>query len=365
MEMHVAILSRELQRRGHDVWVAAAPGSPLSAALGGAEVHVWSFPGGRYVAPVQTLRLARWLQRVQPDVIHAHYSRDLWQLVPAMKAVADVPLVFTKHIGTQRPKRDPLHRWLYRRVDYAVAISRVIAQNLLATHPLPAAKVGVIYHGVDVAEFERARERREQVRREFGFGPDHLAIGIMGRLEPHKGHLEFIAMAERVAPVLPEARFLIVGGETVGEEEKAERIRARWRSSPVRDRIVLAGFRSDVPAVLAAMDLFVFPSHAEAFGLVLIEAMAAGLPVVTSNCDGVLDVVEEGVTGWMVPPTDVDGLANHVLAVARDLQLRQKISRAAVEVARFKFSRERMVDEIVSLYTELFGARTTGSPPTD
>jgi len=361
MEMHVAVLSRELLRRGHRVWVARSPGSPLARALEAEGIPYWDLPGGRYVAPLQTLSLARKLQQIRPDVVHVHYSRDLWLVVPALTGRGRIPLVFIKHIGTRRPKRDPFHLWLYRRVDFAIAISRVIARNLLNTHPLPPEKVGIIYHGVDVAAFQAARSERERVRRELGFGEGDFVAGIMGRLEPHKGHLEFIAMAEKVAQELPEARFLIVGGETVGEAHKAEVVRERWRSSPVRDRIVMAGFRTDVPEVLSAMDVFVFPSHAEAFGLALIEAMAAGLPVITSNCDGVLDVVEDGVTGWTVPPTDVAQLAEKVLELARNPRLRQQMAQAALERARCSFDLGRMVSEVEGLYLRLLAEKRGNS----
>lgn len=354
--MHVAHLSRELARRGHQVVLLCSPGSRLASATP-TKVADLSVPG--YVALRSVFRAAQLLRAFRPDVVHVHYSRDLWVIVPALWGLPGVPLVFTKHIGTRRPKRDPLHAYLYRRVDQAIAISQVIARNLQETHPLPQRKIRVLYHGVDVDAFQAARAERDQVRRELGLERHHFVAGILGRLEPHKGHLEFIAMAERVAAELPHARFLIVGGETVGEEEKAEVIRRRWRESSARERICLTGFRSDVPRVLSAMDVFVFPSHAEAFGLVLIEAMAAGLPVVTSNCDGVLDVVEDGVTGWTVSPTDVDALAARVLELARDADLRERMAAAALTQARERFDLQRMLGELEGLYRHLTETRRT------
>ena len=107
------------------------------------------------------------------------------------------------------------------------------------------------------------------------------------------------------------------------------------------------------------MDLFVFPSHAEAFGLVLIEAMAAGLPIVTSNCDGVLDVVEDGVNAFMLDPTDVDGIAEKIVLLAQDLQLRRRFSTASLELARKRFDLNRMADEIEQLYSRLIQKRNS------
>jgi len=145
-----------------------------------------------------------------------------------------------------------------------------------------------------------------------------LVVGVVGRVTPAKGHREFLEMAAHLAGPFPNARFLIVGEATRGEEDEGRAILDGIAAGPLRGRVTVTGFRGDVPDLLAGMDVFAFPSHNEAFGLALIEAMAAGLPTVSSDCDDVLDIVAEGETGLMVPPRDGAKLAAAVGALLGD-----------------------------------------------
>jgi glycosyltransferase involved in cell wall biosynthesis len=258
-------------------------------------------------------------------------------------------VVLIKHVGTMRAKRDPVHRWLYRNVAQVWAISRVIRDNLIATHPLPAAKVEIVYHGLDLAKFRVPGEVRKRVRREFGFADDALVVGIVGRLEPGKGHVEFLRMAGQVARQVPQSAFLVVGSPTRGEEFRAEPIFRLAQELNLGSRLVFAGFRQDIPAVLSAMDVFAFPSRAEAFGLVLIEAMAAGVPVVSTASDGVLDIVVDGESGLLVPPQDVAALERAVLRLLASPELRSRLGMAGRRRVEQLFTAERAVARMVEL----------------
>jgi glycosyltransferase involved in cell wall biosynthesis len=283
------------------------------------------------------------------DLVHSHYARDLWTLAPAL-CRQRVPLILTKHLGTQQPKRDLLHRWIYRRVNHVVAISEVIRQNLLATHPLTAEQVSVVHHGVDLREFAPETIDRKAVRHELELAPDHLVIGIIGRLQISKGYLEFLEMARQIAAEFPHARFLLVGEASRGESNEAEMILGKiqeWRLETVVRHL---GFRQDIPRLLAAMDIFVFPSHAEAFGLALIEAMAMAKPVVASNSDGVLDIVLDRQTGLMAPPRDVGALRAAVALLARDAEQRLAMGRRARDHVLKFFALDRMLNAIESIY---------------
>src|SRR5574341_694130 len=143
MEMHVGFLSTHLARRGHTIIPACYPGSPLQRDLQKRGFTPLRIRLGGYFHPFGIRRLAQWMDEYRVDLVHSHYARDLWTLAPALWRRQRVPLILTKHLGTQQPKRDLLHRWIYRRVNHVVAISEVIRQNLLATHPLTAEQVSV------------------------------------------------------------------------------------------------------------------------------------------------------------------------------------------------------------------------------
>ncbi len=347
--MQVGATAELLRSRGHQVQVACAPRTPLHADLVQRGFAPFSFRPCGYVDPVAIVRLARWLRQQRVEIVHCHFSCDLWAVVPASQLAGRVPVVLIKHVGTMRPKRDPLHRWLYRNVAQVWAISRVIRDNLIATHPLPAEKVEIVHQGLDLAKFRVPTEVRNRLRREFGFAEKALVVGIIGRLEPGKGHLEFLQMAGRVARQVPQSAFLVVGTPTRGEEFRAEPIFRLAKELDLGPRLVFAGFRQDIPAVLAAMDVFAFPSRAEAFGLVLIEAMAAGLPVVSTASDGVLDIVVDGQSGLLVPPQDVAALEKAVLRLLASPELRLELGREGQRRVEELFTAERMVARVEEL----------------
>jgi glycosyltransferase involved in cell wall biosynthesis len=183
---------------------------------------------------------------------------------------------------------------------------------------------------------------------------------MIGRVQISKGYLEFLAMARQITAEIPQARFLLVGEASRGETDEAEIILAKIREWQLEKAVRHLGFRRDVPRLLAAMDIFVFPSHAEAFGLALIEAMAMAKPVVASNCDGVLDIVSDRQTGLMVPPRQAAALSQAVLSLARNPVQRLEMGRRGREHVLKFFALDRMLNAIESVYhTTLSKAATT------
>lgn len=354
--MHVGFLARQLAQRGHNVKAITAPASPLAHDLRAAGLQPYELPRAGYFKPHSLARLIRYLASHSTDIVHSHYSRDLWTIVPALNASrmkTRVPLLLTKHLGTGKPKRDFLHRWLYRRVDYLVAISEIIRQNLIATHPFSSEKIGVIHHGVDLEQFSLAKISDRSVRQELGFSHEQVVVGMVGRLQISKGCLEFLEMARRVHLQQPHTQFVIVGEATRGEPQEAELIRAKHRELQLEQFVTFLGFRTDIPAVLAALDVFVFPSHAEAFGLALLEAMAAGKAVIASNNDGVLDLVSHEENGLLFPPRAIEVLTQTCLRLVQDATLRQRMGTASRARVEGKFSVQRMLEQIESLYYQL------------
>ena len=352
MEMHVGILCEQLQRRGHRVVALCPPDSEIERDLLARGIETMPFEPFDYLDVPAIVRTSRLLRTQRFDIIHSHYSRDLWVLAPAASLAGDVPIVFIKHIGTQKAKTDFLHRWIYRRVCKIIAISGVIADNVRRTHPVDAGRVTVIHHGLDLSQFSDHDKAREKSRREFGIGDDDILIGTIGRLQEGKGHIEFLEMAARIAAEFSQARFIIVGEATRGEEHRAEKIYRKIDQVNLGKRLVLAGFRKDIPAVLAAMDIFAFPSRAEAFGLVIIEAMAAGVPVVSTRSDGVLDIIKDGVNGILVDRQNVDQLTAAVRSLIVDAKRRKELAAAGRRTIEEKFTIDRMVAETEKVYRD-------------
>jgi glycosyltransferase involved in cell wall biosynthesis len=356
MEMHVGFLSRKLKQRGHRVLAICSPDSPLENDFRESGVETYPFRLFGYFDPIAMRGLHRFFLHKSVNIIHSHFSRDLWTIVPALalgKGTGKISLILTKHIGTGRAKRDWPHRLIYKRVDYLIAISEVIRQNLIATHPISPSQVGVVHHGIDLQEFSNEKVSDRSLRAEWGFSGDDIVFGMIGRLQFAKGYLEFLEMAQHLAARTPQTKFLIVGEATRGEPEQANAILRRIKELRLEHVLKWAGFRKDIPQVLAAMDVFVFPSHAEAFGMVVIEAMAARKPIIASNSDGIMDIIEHNHNGVLIPPRDVKALISACQLLAGDRGMRERLAQAAHRSALERFTSDRMLDEIEAIYERM------------
>ena len=353
MEAYMVATCAGLRARGHDVHPVCYAQSRIHRELTDLGFRPLLLNLWGKVHPLAVLKLARYVRRRCIELVHCDYSRDLFTVVPALSLAGRPPLVLQKHVGTWKPKNLPVHPYLYGRVDHVVTISTCIHDNFIATHPIDPQKVNVIHPGTDMERFGASATARAAVRREFGLDDDELLIGTVGRLSRAKGHGEFLDMAGRIAPVFPRTRFVLVGEATRGENEQADALMAQAEALDLGHRLFFTGFRKDIPAVLAAMDLFVFPTHAEAFGMVIVEAMATGVATISADRDGVLDIITHGETGWLVDPHDGEAIAAAVSRLLTDSDLRQRLAENGRRHVRATFTEEAMYREFEALYAEL------------
>jgi len=353
LELYAVDLAALLHSRGHRVTLACLPGSRVSGEALDRGLPVAELDVRGYVHPLLVGRLARRIRRTGFDIVHAHVSRDLATLVPALHlSRAPAPLVLTKSVGSYVMKRDPFHRYTYARVTRVLAISTVIRRNVLDTTPLTPDQVMTLHFPVDTERFHPEPERRPMMRRELGIAPESTVIGFVGRFSPGKGH-EDLLTAVRELSASHRIRVLVVGEASFGEEAYEASIREMASALGLEEVVTFLGFRRDVEAVLEACDVFAFPSHAEAFGMALIEAMAMGLPVVSTNCDGVLDIVVDGVTGLLVNPRRPAELAAGLRRLIDDPELRLQMGSAGRARVLGHFDRRAHLDRIEQIYADL------------
>jgi len=195
---------------------------------------------------------------------------------------------------------------------------------------------------------------RCDTRRDLGAGRDDYLVGTVARLTEQKG----IATLLRAMKLLVsrDARYRCV---IAGEGEDEARLKALCRELGLEKRVRFAGHRSDIPALLEALDVFVLPSLWEGFGIVLLEAMALDCPLVASCTGGIPEVVEDGATGLLVPPGRPEALATAVHGLIQDEGLRRTLVRTARQALDHRFSADRMAQETAALYDEVLGSRLT------
>ncbi|MCC6795081.1 MAG: glycosyltransferase family 4 protein [Candidatus Hydrogenedentes bacterium] len=287
------------------------------------------------------------------DIVHTHTSKAGY-LGRMAAAKAGVPIiVHTPHGHIFFGYFNKLFTRFFTKLerDAALKSSKLIELTQRGVDQHLAEGVGTrdqwtsIFSGIDLAPFDEAIRARAATRQSLGVAPDEFLIGAVGRLEPVKGFSYFVRAARIVLDSMPSARFILAG-------DGAERESLEALAETLGPRFQFLGMRDDVPALMAAMDLCVVPSINEGMGRVILEAGAAGTPVVATNVGGIPEVVNETVTGLLVRPRDETGIASAVLSLAADRAQRERIGIAARDHVQ-KFSLARMVEKIETLYEDL------------
>ena len=345
-QQQVLHLLAGLRERGLRAELVARPGCPLAdrAADAGIEVHQLALRGEWDVA--SAFRIARILRKGGFDVLHLHtsHAHGLGQLASLL--CPRVRVVVSRRVDF--PIRGTIGRWFkyLRGVDKYAAISYAVRDALLDAG-IPAERVAQVPSGVDPARFEDVAPA--DLKSDCGFPADARIVGVVGHLvDAHKGQKDFLVASAAVAARYPEARFVLVGE---GRDRRA--LEQQAAQVGVADRVSFTGFRSDVPAVLAALDVFVMPSRYEALGTSAIEAMMAGLPVVGAGVGGLREVIDDGVTGLLVAPGEPDALAQAIGRLLADQALRHRMGAAGKQRAHEQFSVKNTIDKTIEVYGAL------------
>jgi glycosyltransferase involved in cell wall biosynthesis len=278
--------------------------------------------------------------------------------VPAITlSRSHVPLILSKRVGSYVTKKDLFHRFTYGHVNKVMAISTVIHKNVIDTTPMTPDRVMTVHDAIDIDLFSLRHVDRDGARREFGFSEDLIVIGSVGRFSPGKGHEELLAAAKLLTKKHGNIHFFVVGEASYGEERYAQKIKTLSRSLGLESVMTFAGYRKDIPGVMAAIDIFAFPSHAESFGVVLIEAMAMERPVVSTNCDGVLDIVVDDQTGIYVHPRNATELATALSRLIENPDERDRMGKAGRHRVEELFDQKKQMNQIEEVYYHLLEER--------
>jgi glycosyltransferase involved in cell wall biosynthesis len=307
------------------------------------------------------LKLYRLIRRGHFDLVHTHSSKAgiLGRVAARLAGVPRVVHtphghVFTGYFGkTLTTSFILLERWAATFTDRIIGLTDQEIRDHLARKIGKPGHFVSIPSGINIERFSTGSlvSPRSQMRASWGL-PDHaLLIGSVGRLETVKGHFYLLEAFASLAPRFP-ALYLAL----VGEGELAHTLRAFAQRSGLSERVLFLGWREDTPFLLDAFDLFVFPSLNEGMGRALVEAMAAGLPIVASRAGGISEVLAEGEAGLLVEAGAAPALAQGIEMLLLDPALRARLGSAARERAR-RYSVEAMLQKIEALYRELLESK--------
>jgi glycosyltransferase involved in cell wall biosynthesis len=335
--------------------VTARHDSPLADELREAGILRHDLGARRLLDAGAFVRYLQLLRRARIELVHAH-GQDAWILASVARRVTRVPLVLTRHVLDE-----PAGNWreavrrrcaldAARRADILAAPSTATARHLAHLVGRPSLHVHVLPNGVDLQRFgaPELTTRREALRRSQGWESADRVVLLPAVLRGGKGHDVILAALPRLRSSVPRLRLAFAGDGDLGPA-------LRSAARPHGARVVFLGHRRDVPELLAACDLVVLPSFAEAQPTALMEAAAAGRPVVATRVGGIPEVVEDRVTGLLVPPGDPRALAEAIEALLGDPARAAAIGRAAHARAVLAFSLDRFVDATLHVWASTAG----------
>jgi glycosyltransferase involved in cell wall biosynthesis len=346
-------LMRAIRARGHEVVGACAEG-PLLTDVRGEGFRVIPIPFVRRLSPLAHLRafqsLVAILRAEKPDLVHAHMPISGF-LARLAARIAGVPKVaytchgfLFNHASSSLPRRGLsfVMEWIAARVtDVFLTVSEAEAQDARRLHIAPHAEA--VLNGRNPDIFRLDPLARARIRQELRVPRDRVVIIAVSRLVWHKGYPELAAAMHAV----PEAELWVVGQRL--DSDRGADMAALLRSAGLGYRLRLLGYRTDIPALLAAADIFTLPSRFEGLPMSVIEAMLTGLPVVATRVRGPAEQVADGVTGFQVPPGDSAALGAALGRLVRDPELRTRMGQAGRQHALARYDEAKVLSHTLDL----------------
>lgn len=312
---------------------------------------------------MDVFRIALYLIRLRPALIHMNNSicvgYDTWAIAGK---ILRIPVVTHErnHFSEEIMKRLAKYNVVFERV---FCVSEAIRNHCLAFGVSPA-KLFTTYEGIDIQEFRsRVKRSRSEVRKEFGLSPEQPVVGIVGNIRHWKGQHVVARAIARVRKEIPDIHCLLIGVAGHGDasdQAYIQELEDYVKKNDLTSHVTLTGFRVDIPDLLNAMDVQIHASITmEPFGIVLLEGMSLGLPVVASNVGGPTEIIKDGVTGLLCTPGNDEEMAECLVRLLSDKDMRDRLGKAALEGVE-RFDLRNYVAEIANHYRSLTEKSPTG-----
>jgi glycosyltransferase involved in cell wall biosynthesis len=348
IESHSVTLASALAKKGHKVIIGCPRGGSVSsnAVRAGLSVKDIMVVNSGDVAALWKIIATAKGEGI--EIIVANLGKEYWPAAVAAK-ILGIRIVFVRH---QVDRLKKTTRCLIARHVHRVAAVSIAVRDALRECGIPDEKITVIHNAVDLRRFDPSTVDRKAARADLGFAEHDIVVGTAGKLHAGKGVFDLLHAAEGLTKRYPALKLLYVGDgpERAALEQEAARLF-------IPDRVVLAGLRNDMERMYAAMDIFVLPSTCrEAFGIVIIEAMAMGRPVVATATGGIPEVVKDEKNGILVKPGDPTGLAEAFSRLIDDKELSRRIADEGRSSVEQRYSEDAMGSAFEKMMKEVLAA---------
>ena len=358
-EVHCLSLCEELQRAGGEVILACRSNTPLAMRAAQAGIETLLLPNKNDLDLLSAWRMAQFCRHRQIEIVHAHLVRDYLISYFARQFGADFRRILTRHVLFPM-SASRLNRRMLADADAVIAVS-VAARDVIVQHPgAHPERVVIVHNGIRTQEFSNAMPAGW--RHEFHIAPTASIIGSIGVLLPQKGQYLLLRALPMVQTRHPHAAIALVGDD-FSEQAYVAELTQLAISLGIERSVYFLGARTNIAGILREFNLFALPSLSESFSLALVEAMAAGLPVIASDTGGMREVVVHRETGILTPPDDPQALATAICRLLDYPEIAADYGQAGQQRAAAQFDLSVMMEKTLAVYRNVLETAPADGTP--
>lgn len=341
--LQVCYLLEGLAEQGIDNLLLCTKGSEISRTAAPFAV-IEAIPMHGELDLLFPFRLSRLIRKYQPDCVHVHSRRgaDLWTGICARQH--SIPAIITRRVDNR--EWPPFVRFKYGTYDRVITISEGIRQVLLSEGLAPE-KVTCIHSVVKIDNYNISADR-EWLETEFKIPATAPVIGVIAQMIPRKGHRYLLEIAPKLRSLFPDLKIVFLGQGPLRDD-----LEKYVSENSLSEIVTFAGFRKDMPKILPCLDLVVHPALMEGLGVSLLQAAAAGVPIVGARAGGIPEIVRDGVNGYLVEPGNAGELYDAIVPLLESTDMARRFGQAGRELVKKDFSVGTMVTKYIDIYKEL------------
>ncbi len=347
-EAHTHLVCKGLMKRGFDVTLACRPQSAIAKVFAQEGLKTVHFGLKNALDIGSGYKMAQFCRQNNITIIHAHLGRDYWLTAWIKLFYPSVHVVYTRHVLFPL-KKSMFHRWLFLQASKIIAVSEAVEKTVIDSDLVGKEKIVTIYNGIDIEKFSTAPVGRLQ--QEISADSHTKLIGIIGQVSPLKGQDVLIKCLPHILQSRSDVRCVIIGGD-FRNGTYIDELKELAQALGIGEKVYFLGQRNDIPELFKDIDVFVLASQTESFGLVIVEAMAAGIPVVATRCGGADELIEDGITGVLVNYGDIESMTAAIIKLLEG-NVRESIIKAASVKVKTMHSQEKMISDLIKVYHEI------------